>query len=79
MVWLGLVALTAITVSVAGLNLGAITVVVALLIATVNWAMSATTSCTLIEHKVFKVFGLYNQYCNACTNFSIYHLDKMQT
>ena len=57
MVWLGLVALTAITVSVAGLNFGAVTVVVALLIATVKSAMVGSYFMHLkFEHKVFKVF-----------------------
>ncbi|RPI15289.1 MAG: cytochrome-c oxidase [Ignavibacteriae bacterium] len=57
MVWLGLVALTAITVSVAGLNFGSITLTVALLIATaktflvMNYFMHVK-----FEHTVFKIF-----------------------
>jgi cytochrome c oxidase subunit 4 len=57
MVWLGLVALTAITVSVAGLNLGNITIVVALLIAAIKSTMVGNYFMHLkFEHKVFKVF-----------------------
>lgn len=57
MVWVGLVALTAVTVSVAGLNLGSITLTVALLIASaktffvMNYFMHVK-----FEHTVFKIF-----------------------
>jgi cytochrome c oxidase subunit 4 len=59
MVWAGLVALTAITVTVAGVNLGAFTLITALLIAgaktlmVVNYFMHVK-----FDKKVFKVFIL---------------------
>jgi cytochrome c oxidase subunit 4 len=57
MVWLGLVALTAITVSVAGLNLGAITLTVALLIASAKTILVMNYFMHVkFEHTVFKIF-----------------------
>lgn len=57
MVWLGLVALTAVTVSVAGLNLGTITLTVALLIATAKTILVMNYFMHVkYEHTVFKIF-----------------------
>ena len=57
LVWLGLLTLTAITVAVAGVNLGSITIAMALLIASVKSYMVLTVFMHLnSESKAFKVF-----------------------
>ena len=57
MVWLGLVALTAVTASVAGLELGGITIVVALLIAISKSILVGNYFMHLkFEKAVFKIF-----------------------
>ncbi len=57
MVWLGLVALTAVTVSVAGFNFGGITVIIALLIATVKSLLVGNYFMHLkFEKAIFKIF-----------------------
>ena len=57
MVWLGLVALTAVTASVAGLELGGITIVVALLIAISKSMLVGNYFMHLkFEKAVFKIF-----------------------
>jgi cytochrome c oxidase subunit 4 len=57
MVWLGLVALTAITASVAGLELGGITIVVALLIAISKSILVGNYFMHLkFEKAIFKIF-----------------------
>ena len=59
MVWAGLVALTAITVTAAGVNFGALTLIIALMIASgktllvINYFMHVK-----FDNKVFKVFIL---------------------
>lgn len=57
MVWLGLVALTAVTASVAGLELGGITIVVALLIAITKSMLVGNYFMHLkFEKAIFKIF-----------------------
>lgn len=57
MVWLGLLALTAITVSVSGFELGAITVIVALLIAVAKSLLVGNYFMHLkFEKTIFKIF-----------------------
>lgn len=57
MVWAGLVALTTITVSVAGLNLGSITLTIALLIAVAkSFLVVSYFMHVKFEHTVFKIF-----------------------
>jgi len=57
MVWLGLVALTAVTVSVAGFNFGGITIIIALLIATVTSLLVGNYFMHLkFEKAIFKIF-----------------------
>ena len=57
MVWLGLLALTAVTVSVSGFELGAITVIVALLIAVAKSLLVGNYFMHLkFEKAIFKVF-----------------------
>jgi cytochrome c oxidase subunit 4 len=57
MVWLGLVALTAVTASVAGLELGAITIIVALLIAVSKSLLVGNYFMHLkFEKVIFKIF-----------------------
>ncbi|MBZ0198487.1 MAG: cytochrome C oxidase subunit IV family protein [Ignavibacteriaceae bacterium] len=57
LVWLGLLALTVVTVTVAGLNFGALTVGTALLIASVKSFLVLKIFMHLnVEQKVFKVF-----------------------
>lgn len=57
MVWLGLVALTAVTASVAGLELGGITIVVALLIAISKSILVGNYFMHLkFEKAIFKIF-----------------------
>lgn len=57
LVWLGLMALTAVTVTVAGINFGALTVAAALLIASVKSFLVLKIFMHLnVEQKVFKVF-----------------------
>lgn len=56
-VWIGLLALTAITVAVAGINFGGLTVTTALLIATVKSYLVLKIFMHLgAEHKTFKLF-----------------------
>jgi cytochrome c oxidase subunit 4 len=57
MVWLGLVALTAVTVSVAGFEFGGVTIVIALLIATVRSLLVGNYFMHIkFEKAIFKVF-----------------------
>jgi cytochrome c oxidase subunit 4 len=57
MVWLGLVALTAVTVSVAGFEFGGITVLIALVIATVKSLLVGNYFMHLkFEKAIFKIF-----------------------
>jgi cytochrome c oxidase subunit 4 len=57
MVWLGLVALTAVTVSVAGFEFGGITIIIALLIATVKSLLVGNYFMHLkFEKAIFKIF-----------------------
>jgi cytochrome c oxidase subunit 4 len=57
MVWLGLVALTAVTASVAGLELGGITLVIALLIAVSKSILVGNYFMHLkFERAIFKIF-----------------------
>jgi cytochrome c oxidase subunit 4 len=57
MVWLGLVALTAVTASVAGLELGGITIVIALLIAVSKSFLVGNYFMHLkFEKAIFKIF-----------------------
>jgi len=59
LIWLGLVALTSITVTVAGLNLGSITLAVALLIAAVKSGLVISIFMHIkFEQPIFKVFLL---------------------
>ncbi|RMD50260.1 MAG: cytochrome-c oxidase [Ignavibacteria bacterium] len=58
-VWLGLVALTAITVSVAGMNLGNVTLLVALFIAAIKSSLVINIFMHIkYEEVLFKVFLL---------------------
>lgn len=57
MVWAGLVALTAVTVSVSGLNLGSITLTIAIMIAAAKSALVLNYFMHVkFEHTVFKIF-----------------------
>lgn len=57
LVWLGLLALTALTVTVAGINLGGLTVTTALLVASVKSYLVLKIFMHLgAEQKVFKIF-----------------------
>lgn len=57
MVWLGLVALTSITVSVAGLHLGSLTLVTAIIIACIKTILVASYFMHIkFEARVFKGF-----------------------
>ncbi len=57
MVWLGLVSLTAVTVSVAGFEFGGVTIIIALLIATVKSLLVGNYFMHLkFEKVIFKVF-----------------------
>ncbi len=57
LVWLGLLTLTAITVAVAGINLGSITIATALIIASIKSYLVLTIFMHLrVEQKAFKVF-----------------------
>ena len=57
MVWLGLVALTAVTVSVAGFEFGGVTIIIALLIAAVKSLLVGNYFMHLkFEKVIFKVF-----------------------
>jgi cytochrome c oxidase subunit IV len=57
MVWLGLVALTAVTVSVAGFEFGGVTVIIALLIATVKSLLVGNYFMHIkFEKVIFKIF-----------------------
>ena len=59
MVWAGLVALTAITVTVAGVNLGAFTLIIALMIASGNTLLVVNYFMHVkFDNKVFKIFIL---------------------
>jgi cytochrome c oxidase subunit 4 len=59
MVWLGLVALTSITVSVSGINFGNIALFIALAIASTKTALVMNYFMHVkFEHKVFKIFIL---------------------
>jgi cytochrome c oxidase subunit IV len=59
LVWLGLVALTTLTVAIAGLNLASVTVVVALAIATTKSLLVANYFMHVkSDSRVFKVFIL---------------------
>lgn len=59
MVWFGLVALTAMTVTIAGFNIGALTIVMALLIAISKSLLVGTYFMHLkFEKTVFRVFIL---------------------
>ena len=57
MVWIGLVALTSITVSVAGINFGSIALVIAMVIASTKSALVISYFMHIkFENKVYKVF-----------------------
>jgi cytochrome c oxidase subunit IV len=57
LIWLGLLILTAITVTVAGINLGEVTIAVAIIIATIKSYLVLTVFMHLeTESKVFKIF-----------------------
>jgi len=57
LVWLGLLTLTAITVAVAGINLGGITIATAIVIASIKSYLVLTIFMHLrTESKVFKIF-----------------------
>jgi cytochrome c oxidase subunit 4 len=57
LVWLGLVGLTAVTVAVAGFNLGALTLITALSVATVKTILVVNYFMHIkFDNKVFKVF-----------------------
>jgi cytochrome c oxidase subunit IV len=59
LVWLGLLTLTGVTVAVAGINFGALTIATALVIASVKSYLVLTIFMHLrIEQKVFRVFVL---------------------
>ena len=59
LVWLGLLTLTALTTVVAGINFGALTVAIALLIASTKSYLVLTVFMHLrIEQKAFKIFIL---------------------
>ena len=59
LVWLGLMALTGLTVAVAGINIGGLTVATALIIASVKAYLVITIFMHLrSESTVFRVFGL---------------------
>jgi len=57
LVWLGLMTLTAVTVAVAGINFGALTVATALLVASIKSFLVLKIFMHLnVEQKVFKIF-----------------------
>jgi cytochrome c oxidase subunit 4 len=57
LVWLGLLTLTGVTVTVAGINFGALTIATALVVASVKSYLVLTIFMHLrIEQKVFKIF-----------------------
>ncbi|HEY3251773.1 MAG TPA: cytochrome C oxidase subunit IV family protein [Ignavibacteria bacterium] len=57
MVWLGLVALTAVTVTIAGIHLGSVTLVAALTIATIKTILVVTYFMHVkFDNRVIKVF-----------------------
>jgi len=57
LVWLALIALTSLTVGVAGMNIGALTVVVALLIAAIKSSLVVNIFMHIkFEDMIFKVF-----------------------
>lgn len=57
MVWLGLVALTSVTVSVAGINFGSIALIIALLIASVKSVLVINYFMHIkFESRLFKLF-----------------------
>ncbi len=57
MVWVGLVALTSVTVSVAGINFGSLTLIIALAIAATKTGLVMNYFMHIkFENKVFKVF-----------------------
>jgi cytochrome c oxidase subunit 4 len=57
LVWFGLLILTGVTVAVAGINFGALTVATALIVATVKTYLVLTIFMHLkIEQRVFRVF-----------------------
>lgn len=57
LVWLGLLTLTAITVAVAGVNLGSITIATAIIIASIKTYLVLTVFMHLkSESKTFKIF-----------------------
>ena len=59
MVWLGLVALTAITVTIAGIHLGSLTLIAALLIASIKTMLVAYHFMHVkFDNKIIKVFIL---------------------
>jgi len=59
LVWLGLLTLTAVTVAVAGINFGALTIATALVIASVKSYLVLTIFMHLrIEQRVFRIFLL---------------------
>ena len=59
LVWLGLLTLTALTTVVAGINFGALTIAIALLIASTKSYLVLTVFMHLrIEQKAFKIFIL---------------------
>ncbi len=59
LVWLGLMALTGLTVAVAGINIGGLTIATALIIASVKAYLVITIFMHLrSESTVFRVFGL---------------------
>lgn len=66
LVWVGLLALTSITVSVAGLDLGAYTLFVALLIAAIKSFLVINVFMHIkYEEKIFKVFLLISGFTLA--------------
>jgi len=59
LVWLGLLTLTAVTVAVAGINFGALTITTALVIASIKSYLVLTIFMHLsIEQRVFRIFLL---------------------
>ena len=57
LIWLGLLTLTAITVTVAGINLGEVTIAAAIIIASIKSYLVLTVFMHLrTESKVFKIF-----------------------
>lgn len=57
LIWLGLLTLTAITVTVAGINLGDVTIAAAIIIASIKSYLVLTVFMHLkVESKAFKIF-----------------------